>query len=70
MSALRLFEPTALPFAQMRSTNPYAFHSGEWALVIGLIEDRGRPCYLLGWPNGDIDTWPVEDTSDLERQFR
>ena len=57
--------------SEIRSLHRYAYHSGEWATVVGLQvqENEVRPfngfqlrlCYILEWPDRTIDLWPVND---------
>lgn len=47
--------------AEIRSCHPYAFHSGEWGRLLTTVESQGRDCYLIQWPDGAEDWWPVED---------
>lgn len=44
---------------EIRSSHPYAYRSGEWALIIGTDYECG--CYQLKWPNGDTDDWAIID---------
>lgn len=52
---------------QIRSAHPWAYHSGEWANVTGIVTlkvlGEERECYELKWSNGDTDEWPVNDPS-------
>ena len=45
--------------SQIRSCHQFAFHSGEWATIIGTNYECG--CYQLQWPGGDTDDWAIED---------
>lgn len=41
--------------------HPYAFRSGEWARVLTTVPSRGRECWLVRFPDGKVDWWPIED---------
>ncbi len=63
--------------SEIRSTHPYAFRSGEWGEITGVVKFYGRDCYRIRWPRRErrpdmetIDYWPVEDPSDTGREFR
>lgn len=47
--------------SQIRATNPYAFRSGSWAQIIGFERHHGRRCYIVKFPDGATDLWPVND---------
>lgn len=49
----------------IRGTHPYIFRSGEWAELIGTMDDpeTGRRCYAVKFPDGATDWWPVDDTA-------
>lgn len=56
--------------AQVRATNPYAYRSGEWADLINITDHaNGRRCYLVRFPDGASDFWPVDD-EDAGYEFR
>lgn len=44
---------------EIRSRHPFAYRSGEWALIIGADHKCG--CYQLRWPDGETDDWAIED---------
>jgi len=50
---------------RIRSTNPFAFRSGQWARITGtaMLPVRGedRACYLIEFGDGTCDFWPVQD---------
>jgi hypothetical protein len=46
---------------RIRATHHYAFRSGEWADLLTTVEAYGRPCYLVEFPDGVTDFWPVDD---------
>lgn len=46
---------------EVRATHPAGFRSGEWARVLTTVESRGRPCWLVEFPDGAQDWWPIED---------
>ena len=52
----------ALP-ALIRATHPDGFRSGEWAQLVGTMEDpeTGRVCYAVKFGDGAADWWPVDD---------
>jgi hypothetical protein len=54
----------AEPDTQIRATHPYGFRSGEWARVVNVVPARGRDCYLVEFPDGVTDLWPVIDAWD------
>lgn len=47
----------------IRGTHPYVFRSGKWAELVCTMDDPGkdRRCYLVRFPDGVTDWWPVED---------
>jgi hypothetical protein len=49
----------------IRQQHPYGFRSGHWAQVIGTstAEGAGCLCWLVVFPDGRTDCWPVEDPS-------
>ncbi len=52
------------PDAQLiRGTHPYVFRSGQWARLVGTVDDpeTGRRCYSVMFADGATDWWPVED---------
>lgn len=46
---------------RIRATHPYAYRSGEWAENAMIVTARGQDCYLVSFPDGRTDLWPVED---------
>ncbi len=51
---------------KIRANHNYAFRSGEWAVIVGLgLSDferlSQRMCYLVVFPDGVTDAWPVYD---------
>jgi hypothetical protein len=48
---------------RIRATHHYAFRSGEWAELVGTMDDpeTGRRCYAVKFPDGETDWWPVDD---------
>ena len=52
----------------IKATHPYGFRYGSthpWAVVRGLAWRKGRVCYRVWFPQGDVeDFWPVSDASD------
>lgn len=46
---------------EVRQTHPYGFRSGEWARVLTTVESYGRPCWLVEFPDGQQDWWPITD---------
>ncbi|WP_104086548.1 hypothetical protein [Arthrobacter sp. GMC3] len=51
---------------EIRSQHPYAYRSGQWALITGTAkicahENQTRGCYQLRWPDGATDDWAIED---------
>lgn len=51
------------PVALIRATHPYAYRSGQWARLVGTMDDpeTGRRCYSVAFPDGETDWWPVDD---------
>jgi hypothetical protein len=47
----------------IRGTHPYVFRSGEWARLVGTVDDpgTGRRCYSVRFDDGATDWWPVGD---------
>lgn len=52
----------------IRATHPYAFRAGEWARLVTTITMSPpgsarcpRECYLVRFPDGQSDFWPVAD---------
>ncbi len=48
----------------IRGTHPYAFRSGEWAVLKGTtllpgFPEGERECYLVEFPDGMCDFWAV-----------
>lgn len=68
---MNTFHRTSFPL--IRANNSNAFHSGEWAKIIGISVVRpgdigginkpptARICFAVEFINGDVDQWPVED---------
>ncbi len=46
---------------QIRGTHPYVFRSGDWATIRAVVPGDGRECYLVEFPDGVTDFWPVDD---------
>lgn len=47
---------------RIRGTHPYCFRSGEWATLVTEVKHAtGRRCYLVRFPDGMSDWWPVDD---------
>lgn len=63
---------------RIRGTHPYTFRSGEWATVRAVVQatvrvvvpfravvpGADRDCYLVEFPDGQTDYWPVVDPSE------
>jgi hypothetical protein len=52
--------------ARIRGTHPYVFRSGQWARLVGTVDDpeTGRCCYSVVFEeDGATDFWPVDDTA-------
>lgn len=54
---------------EVRATHPYGFRSGEWARIVAVVPTvttagDPRECYLVSFPDGVTDLWPVVDASD------
>jgi len=62
---------------QIRSTHRYAYRSGEWAILVGVkvmeitnfMETVTRPCYLVMFPDGVTDSWPIFDP-DVKYEYQ
>lgn len=52
-----------MPAQLIRGTHPYVFRSGQWAELIGTMDDpeSGRRQYAVKFPDGATDWWPVND---------
>lgn len=48
----------------IRHTHPYGFRSGHWAVIRAVVPGPDRDCYLVEFPDGVTDFWPVEDPSE------
>jgi hypothetical protein len=53
----------------IRSNHWAAYHSGEWARILTVAPSPERDCYVIEFPNGDTDYWPVEDPT-AEYEFK
>jgi hypothetical protein len=47
----------------IRAQHPYAYRSGEWALVVAEGTYLGRPNYVVKFPDGALDFWLKDDPS-------
>lgn len=59
-------DPASAPQSQLpevRQTHPYGFRSGQWARALTTVESFGRPCWLVEFPDGAQDWWPIEDAN-------
>lgn len=68
-------EKMGIPDAtHVRSLHGRAYRVGHWALIMGIVSHGTpieRPCWVLRWPDGVVDTWPVDDATDkLYREFK
>jgi hypothetical protein len=45
----------------IRSNHPYAYKSGQWGAITGLVTVKGRSCYNVIFQDGSVDHWPVVD---------
>ncbi len=56
---------------QVRTTHPYGFRSGEWAIFRHELTDpeTGRRLYLVEFPDYATDLW-VADDPDGQYEFR
>lgn len=65
---------------EIRDNHPYGYRSGEWAQLIGKYTLKRQPvstdaspelreCYVLVFPDGVSDLWPVND-SGYDYEFR
>lgn len=60
MSAPPAYAPAGA--IRIRATHPYAFRSGQWASLAGVMRVPGFPggdreCYLVEFPDGATDFW-------------
>lgn len=48
---------------RIRGTHPYVFRSGEWAELVGTMDDpeTDRRSYAVKFDDGAVDWWPVSD---------
>jgi len=55
----------------IRGLHPYTFRSGQWAAITNAVWDPARQRYhwVLLWPDGQGDEWPVIDPA-AEYEFR
>lgn len=55
----------------IRATHPESFRSGEWAVLIGTLDEpgTGRKCYAVLFPDGAADFWLV-DNGEAGYEFR
>lgn len=49
---------------QIRATHHYGFRSGEWANLVCIVPGEEKDCYLVEFPDGVTDFWPVNGPSD------
>lgn len=45
----------------IRSNHWAAYKTGEWALIVGTDESKGRPCWNVLFPGGETDDWVCDD---------
>lgn len=57
-------DPLELIPCHIRATHHYGFRCGEWALILGVVHAKGRPCYHVRFSDGREDFWVVKDESD------
>lgn len=56
---------------EIRGNHPYAFRSGEWAELKGIVPGPDRECYLVEFPDGVTDFWPTHDeAAEYEQRSR
>lgn len=50
----------------IRATHHYGYRSGEWAKLVCVLTGMrtGRDVYLVEFPDGVTDFWPVDDPAD------
>jgi hypothetical protein len=53
----------------IKSDHDWAYKSGQWATIVGVSELPDRLTYSLRWPDGNEDTWVVDDAT-ASYQFR
>lgn len=49
---------------RIRTTHPHGYRTGQWAVLAAIVPARGRQCYLVSFPDGETDLWPVTGQSD------
>lgn len=49
---------------QIRAVHPCSFRSGEWAKLVCVVPGPDRECYLVEFPDGVTDFWPVVDPAN------
>lgn len=52
---------SASPPTLIRTTHPYGFRSGEWAMLRCIIPGPDRDCYLVEFGDKVTDFWAVGD---------
>ena len=53
--------------ALIRATHPYSYRSGHWAEITGFTgwpPGAERACYIVVFPDGTDDFWPVDDSGE------
>lgn len=54
---------------EIRTMYPDAFRFAVWAKLIGRTEVEGQERYVVVFPDGEAETWPVDDP-DGRYEFR
>ena len=55
---------------KVKSTHPFAYHSGEWATILEVTglrlanSDEVRPVFVVKYSEGEIDLLPMYDPSN------
>ena len=52
----------------IRTMDPYGFRSGQWGHIeyITAADENGRRCYVVRFPDGVEDLWPVDSAAQYE----
>lgn len=53
----------------IRSCHWAAFQSGTWAKILTIAPSEERDCYVIEFPDGRTDYWPVDDPT-AEYEFK
>lgn len=54
-------QPDHTRFRHIRHMHPAGYRSGEWAVLVTVLQVRDRDCYLVRFDDGASDFWVVDD---------